>query len=67
VVRQAGDHGNRRATVDLDRHSARCDLALKQNTWVDIAVRVFTIGGIATPSFLIGIVSNLLVFERGNK
>ncbi|HEY0422518.1 MAG TPA: ABC transporter permease, partial [Rhodopila sp.] len=34
--------------------------ALKQNTWLDVAVRVFAIGGIATPSFWIGIVSILL-------
>jgi peptide/nickel transport system permease protein len=37
--------------------------ALKQNTWLDVAVRVFAIGGIATPSFWIGIVSILLVLD----
>jgi peptide/nickel transport system permease protein len=37
--------------------------ALKQNTWLDIAVRIFAIGGIATPSFWIGIVSILLVLD----
>jgi peptide/nickel transport system permease protein len=30
--------------------------ALKQDTWVDYAVRVFSIAGIATPSFWLGIV-----------
>ena len=37
--------------------------ALKQNTWIDVAVRVFAIGGIATPSFWLGIVSILLVLD----
>src|SRR5208283_4535380 len=37
--------------------------ALKQNSWLDVAVRVFAIGGIATPSFWIGIVSILLVLD----
>src|ERR1700722_3752836 len=37
--------------------------ALKQNTWLDVAVRVFAIGGIATPSFWIGILSILLVLD----
>ena len=37
--------------------------ALKQGTWLDVAVRVFAIGGIATPSFWIGIVSVLLVLD----
>jgi len=37
--------------------------ALKQNTWLDVAVRIFAIGGIATPSFWIGIVSILLVLD----
>jgi peptide/nickel transport system permease protein len=37
--------------------------ALKQNSWLDIAVRIFAIGGIATPSFWIGIVSILLVLD----
>ncbi len=37
--------------------------ALKQNSWLDVAVRVFAIGGIATPSFWIGIVAILLVLN----
>ena len=37
--------------------------ALKQNTWLDVVVRVFAIGGIATPSFWIGIMSILLVLD----
>jgi peptide/nickel transport system permease protein len=37
--------------------------ALKQNTWIDYVVRVFAIGGIATPSFWLGIVSILLVLD----
>lgn len=37
--------------------------ALKQNTWLDVAVRVFAIGGIATPSFWLGIVSVMLVLD----
>jgi len=37
--------------------------ALKQNTWLDVIVRVFAIGGIATPSFWIGILSILLVIK----
>ncbi len=37
--------------------------ALKQNTWIDVAVRIFAIGGIATPSFWLGIVSVLLVLD----
>jgi peptide/nickel transport system permease protein len=40
--------------------------ALKQNTWLDVAVRVFAIGGIATPSFWIGIVSILVVLDVTN-
>jgi peptide/nickel transport system permease protein len=40
--------------------------ALKQNTWLDVAVRVFAIGGIATPSFWIGIVSILIVLDVSN-
>jgi peptide/nickel transport system permease protein len=35
--------------------------ALKQDTWVDYAVRIFSIAGIATPSFWLGIVM-ILVF-----
>src|SRR6185437_379399 len=37
--------------------------ALKQNTWLDVFVRIFAIGGIATPSFWIGILSILLVLD----
>src|ERR1700722_7819448 len=37
--------------------------ALKQNSWLDVVVRIFAIGGIATPSFWIGIVSILLVLD----
>jgi peptide/nickel transport system permease protein len=37
--------------------------ALKQNTWLDVAVRVFAIGGIAMPSFWLGIVSILVVLD----
>jgi peptide/nickel transport system permease protein len=37
--------------------------ALKQNSWLDVAVRIFAIGGIATPSFWIGIMSILLVLD----
>jgi peptide/nickel transport system permease protein len=40
--------------------------ALKQNTWLDVAVRVFAIGGIATPSFWIGILSILLILDVTN-
>ncbi len=40
--------------------------ALKQNTWLDVVVRVFAIGGIATPSFWIGIVSILVVLDVTN-
>jgi peptide/nickel transport system permease protein len=40
--------------------------ALKQDTWVDYAVRVFSIAGLATPSFWLGILfilSMLIVFK----
>jgi len=40
--------------------------ALKQDTWIDYAVRVFSIAGLATPSFWLGIVfilSLLIVFK----
>jgi peptide/nickel transport system permease protein len=37
--------------------------ALKQNTWIDVVVRTFAIGGIATPSFWIGILSILFVLD----
>jgi len=35
--------------------------ALKQDTWVDYAVRIFSIAGLATPSFWLGIVFILLL------
>ncbi|MDP3768013.1 MAG: ABC transporter permease [Dehalococcoidia bacterium] len=35
--------------------------ALKQDTWVDYAVRVFSIAGLATPSFWLGILFILLL------
>ena len=35
--------------------------ALKQDTWVDYAVRVFSIAGLATPSFWLGIVLILVM------
>jgi peptide/nickel transport system permease protein len=40
--------------------------ALKQDTWVDYAVRMFSIAGLATPSFWLGIVMLLafLIFFR---
>jgi peptide/nickel transport system permease protein len=40
--------------------------ALKQDTWVDFAVRIFSIAGLATPSFWLGIVfilTLLIVFK----
>src|SRR5689334_16079001 len=37
--------------------------ALKQNTWIDVVVRIFAVGGIATPSFWLGIVSLLIVLD----
>ncbi|MFZ2007337.1 MAG: ABC transporter permease [Stellaceae bacterium] len=37
--------------------------ALKQNTWIDLVVRTFSIAGIATPSFWLGIMSILLVLD----
>ena len=37
--------------------------ALKQNTWIDLAVRSFSIAGIATPAFWLGIISILLVLD----
>jgi peptide/nickel transport system permease protein len=40
--------------------------ALKQDTWVDYAVRIFSIAGLATPSFWLGIVfilALLIVFK----
>src|SRR5919201_4542710 len=40
--------------------------ALKQDTWVDYAVRIFSIAGLATPSFWLGIVfilGMLIIFK----
>ena len=37
--------------------------ALKQNTWIDLVVRTLAIGGIATPSFWLGIISILIVLN----
>jgi peptide/nickel transport system permease protein len=37
--------------------------ALKQNSWIDLAVRTFSIAGIATPSFWLGIMSILFVLD----
>src|SRR5207247_4965536 len=35
--------------------------ALKQDTWVDYSVRIFSIAGLATPSFWLGIVFILML------
>lgn len=35
--------------------------ALKQDTWIDYAIRVFSIGGLAMPSFWLGIMTILLL------
>jgi len=40
--------------------------ALKQNTWIDVVVRTLAIGGIATPSFWLGIISILIVLDFTN-
>src|SRR6185312_5797853 len=40
--------------------------ALKQNTWIDVIVRTLAIGGIATPSFWLGILSILAVLDITN-
>jgi peptide/nickel transport system permease protein len=37
--------------------------ALKQNTWIDLVVRTFSIAGLATPAFWLGIVSILIVLD----
>jgi peptide/nickel transport system permease protein len=37
--------------------------ALKQNTWIDLVVRTFSIAGIATPAFWLGIMSILFVLD----
>jgi peptide/nickel transport system permease protein len=40
--------------------------ALKQNTWIDVVVRTLAIGGIATPSFWLGIISIMFVLDITN-
>lgn len=37
--------------------------ALRQNSWIDLAVRSFSIAGLATPSFWLGIMSILIVLD----
>ena len=37
--------------------------ALRQNSWIDLVVRTFSIAGLATPAFWLGIVSILLVLD----
>jgi peptide/nickel transport system permease protein len=37
--------------------------ALKQNSWIDLVVRSFSIAGLATPSFWLGIMSILVVLD----
>jgi peptide/nickel transport system permease protein len=37
--------------------------ALRQNSWVDLLVRSFSIAGLATPSFWLGIMSILIVLD----
>jgi len=37
--------------------------AIKQNTWIDIVVRLFAVAGTATPSFWLGLVSLLIVLN----
>jgi len=37
--------------------------AVKQNTWIDTLVRLFAVGGTATPSFWLGLVSILIVLN----
>jgi peptide/nickel transport system permease protein len=37
--------------------------ALRQNTWIDLAVRTFSIAGLATPAFWLGIMSILIVLD----
>jgi peptide/nickel transport system permease protein len=37
--------------------------ALKQNSWIDLLVRSFSIAGLATPSFWLGIMSILIVLD----
>jgi peptide/nickel transport system permease protein len=40
--------------------------ALYQNSWIDVVVRIFAVGGIATPSFWLGIMSLLVVLNFTN-
>jgi peptide/nickel transport system permease protein len=37
--------------------------AIKQNTWIDLVARVFAVGGTATPSFWLGLVSLLIILN----
>ena len=37
--------------------------ALRQNSWIDLLVRTFSIAGLATPAFWLGIVSILIVLD----
>jgi peptide/nickel transport system permease protein len=37
--------------------------AVRQNSWIDLVIRVFAVGGIATPSFWLGIVSLLIILD----
>ena len=37
--------------------------AVKQNTWIDVVVRLFAVAGTATPSFWLGLVSLLIVLN----
>jgi peptide/nickel transport system permease protein len=37
--------------------------ALKQNTWIDVVIRVFAVGGVAAQSFWLGIMSILIVLN----
>src|SRR6267143_1604810 len=48
---------------NLDKERARLglDRPLKQDTWVDYVVRIFSIAGLATPSFWLGIVFILML------
>jgi peptide/nickel transport system permease protein len=38
-------------------------ISLKQNSWIDLVVRTFSIAGLATPAFWLGIVSILVVLD----
>ena len=35
--------------------------ALKQDTWIDYAIRLFSIGGLAMPGFWVGIITILVL------